>query len=338
MHWNAQGMSNQTIVSQLDHLLNKEKIDIALINETFLKEHHKVLINNYKIYRNDRENRACGGVAIIIHSSITHTLLPLYKTENIEIASIEITINNRKTVITTAYSPQYSSSFTRDIKCITPRNKEFLVFGDFNAKHSTWNCTRANTAGNILNNLQQRSHFFVYAPGSPTRFPSQSTIDLLLTNTPFIVANMETNVDLPSDHAAVICHLETQSTVFEKNIKYNYKKADWNRYKSIIRNNLTPFDNSVSIDFQLNQLTNLILDAKEQAVPKELKTDKLLELSPSTIACIRERNRLRRLRLRSPNGSSLTTSINILNRMISKNVQSDRNENCGRRNSQAVLK
>ena len=137
LHWNAQGMSNPSTIHQLDHLLNKEKIDIALINETFCKAQHKVHINNYRVYRNDREDHAGGGVAIIIHSSISHKVLPLYRTEKIENASIEITLNNQSLVITSGYSPKYTSSFTQDIKAITPRNKESLVFGDFNAKHSS---------------------------------------------------------------------------------------------------------------------------------------------------------------------------------------------------------
>lgn len=330
LHWNAQGMSNQATIAQLDYVLNKEKVDIALINETFLKKQHKVHINNYKVYRNDREDRPGGGVAIIIHLSIAHTLLPLYKTMNIESASIEVTINNRKIVITTAYSPRYYSSFMRDIKIITPRNREFLVFGDFNAKHSSWNCPRANAAGNILNNLQQRNHFFVFAPGSPTRFPSQTTIDLLLTNSPFNIGNLEVTSDLPSDHAAIICHLETESTVFEKNWSYNYQKADWNQFRAIIKNNLTPFDCSVSIDIQLNQLTNLILEARDQSIPKLYRTEKLSQLSPETVVCIRERNRLRRLRQRTSNLYNLSPQINILNRMISTKVHIDRNNNWSR--------
>lgn len=186
MHWNAQGITNFSVAQQLQILLDKEKIDIVTLNETFLKPQHKFYLANYKIYRNDRDSVHGGGVAIAIRNTIKHKALPLCKTNSIENVSICTNINGRNTIFTAAYCPKYSNSFEMDVKKLTAPNDDFFVFGDFNAKNTAWNCNRNNTAGNVLNNLQARSHFFVYHPNSPTHYPhagtTPSTIDILLSN------------------------------------------------------------------------------------------------------------------------------------------------------------
>lgn len=74
LHWNAQGISNISSAKQLDIFLKQEHIDIAMLNKTFLKNHHKLHLDGYKIHRNDRIDAAKGGVAIAIKLTIKHTL------------------------------------------------------------------------------------------------------------------------------------------------------------------------------------------------------------------------------------------------------------------------
>ena len=45
-------------------------IDIASINETFLKPEHKIIIPGHKIIRKDRSSGKGGGVAIIVRDNI----------------------------------------------------------------------------------------------------------------------------------------------------------------------------------------------------------------------------------------------------------------------------
>lgn len=91
--------------------------------------------------------------------------------------------------MTSAYGPEYSSHFVADIhKLISISNNEYFIFGDFNAKHSSWNCSKNNNAGNDLFNLQNQNDFFIYYLDSPTYFSTsssrnhQSTLDILLSN------------------------------------------------------------------------------------------------------------------------------------------------------------
>lgn len=237
-HWNAQGISNTTLSTQLEATLEELNVDIALINETLLKSHHKLFLRNYKVHRNDRDGARGGGVAILVHIKIPHKLLTIYKTKVIENISIEIKLNNRPITITSAYCPKFSTSFRDDIKAITPRTSEFLLLGDLNARHSAWNCISNNTAGNTLNDLQQGAHFFVIHPDSPTYYPHQanrrtSTIDLLITNSTLnISSSVVLNDSISSDHLPVLCSINSQTheEIFTKFFNY---KAERNTFKPV---------------------------------------------------------------------------------------------------------
>lgn len=116
MQWNAQGITSFDTAAQLSHTLNKEKIDIALLSETMLKDNHKLFLNGYKIYRRDREVNRGGGVAIAIKSTIKHQALPETKTVCIENISISVDLNGKKLIVTSAYCPNTSLASIRTSK------------------------------------------------------------------------------------------------------------------------------------------------------------------------------------------------------------------------------
>lgn len=159
--WNAQSISNYFKQQELLQLLLAKNIDVALIAETYLNSSTICLLNGFTVYRNDRSTHG-GGVAILVRKGISHTLLNSSSTNALENISINLTINNRDIVITSAYSPRFNSSFENDIRLITPDDKYFMVFGDFNAKHQAWNCLTSNQSGKALFNLQNSSNFVIH--------------------------------------------------------------------------------------------------------------------------------------------------------------------------------
>ena len=65
--WNAQSLKTKLI--DFDVLLNREKVHIAVISETWLNEDDNIRISGYNIYRQDRSN-GYGGAAIVSHHSV----------------------------------------------------------------------------------------------------------------------------------------------------------------------------------------------------------------------------------------------------------------------------
>lgn len=177
LFWNAQSIANNSKQTQLQQTLDDEAIDIVLIAETYLNANHKCYFSNYILYRNDRDTHG-GGVTIDV-KKVSH--IGFTNTSSIENISIQLTINVSDTIITAAYSPKCDSNFKSDMQKITTRhrNKKYKEFGDFNAKHLSWNCNCNNRAG-IYNSFQssnkQRSSYLQYANSHP---PSSFQIDLI---------------------------------------------------------------------------------------------------------------------------------------------------------------
>lgn len=342
LHWNAQGISNLSTAKQLELLLHQDDIDVVMLNETFLKDQHKFYLNGFKIHRNDRLDAPRGGVAIAVKHSIKHTLLPQYKTKKIENISISININRRSIILTAAYSPKYFNSFEADIKKLTPFNKEYIVFGDFNARSSAWNCTRNNTAGNVLYNLQLRSNFFIKHSHAPTHYPhsgaTPSTIDIMLSNTSLYISPL-TALDnqLMSDHTPVTCTIDADIVDRTINKSADFRRANWKVYEEFLDSSIdlnADFNSSIvtkdSIDAAIEKLTNYILVAKELAVPYTIKKSKSFEVTSTTKACIQSRNKLKRQwqRCKDPILKlAIKSTLNFSNKLIDKAVNEDRNEN-----------
>ena len=98
----------------MEYVLHKRQIDVLLLNEKFLRKHHKFKLGGYLIYREYRHTHG-GGVLIAIKGDIRHMLLPKTKTSTVESISIGIMINRRLVIFTSAYNPTVTASFKADL-------------------------------------------------------------------------------------------------------------------------------------------------------------------------------------------------------------------------------
>ena len=106
--WNANGLLSKLFI--LYDFLRNNRIQIACINETHLAPDDILHRDaDYIIYRLDRDTlneRRSGGVAIIVHRTIHHKLLPRPHTKLLEAISVEVFPTTRnKCRLTSVYMP-----------------------------------------------------------------------------------------------------------------------------------------------------------------------------------------------------------------------------------------
>lgn len=335
-HWNANGISNYAHITQLEYLLEREHIHIASLNETHWKDHHKVYLRNYFIYRNDRISVNGGGVALLVHKSIKHKLLNVINTHSIENISIEVTLNHRKIIITSAYSPQYSSYFADDLCKLTSGKNVFFILGDLNAKHPFWNCNTPNTAGNVLYNLLHTNNFFLYNTNAPTFYPHQagrshSTLDVLLSNSSFYVNSHVLEYEVPSDHRPIVFQINSSSIDVVDTEQYNFKLTNWNLFRNYIEGKigyiLCNYNSTADLDQDITNFTNLILEARDFSTPK-VNNNYNYRLSPDIIKLIKTRRVIKRKAQRT---ASLSESnlykeyIKLISKIINERIWIERN-------------
>lgn len=335
MQWNAQGITKNSSKSELQNFIDQHRIEVIFLSETLLKPNHRFYLNNFAIYRRDRPNPG-GGVAICVNKNIRHELLPANETENIEHISILVNVNGKKLILTSAYNPRYTSSFSVDISKLTPIHEEFILFGDLNARNTAWNCRSNNSAGTTLNTIQHQRNFFIHHSSSPTHYPhcgtTPSTIDIMLSNSALQISPLNAHAyELSSDHAPVVCTITAAIETKEPTQMYNFKQADWIAYQIYINNEIDPnsmFTNSGDIDNGIEHMVRTIHAAKERSVPLVSKHLKYIRLSNETKTAIAERNSLKRQWQRCIHDDrkrQLKVLMNTANRTIAKLVDHERN-------------
>ena len=96
--------------------------------------------------------------------------------------------------------------FKGDLQKLTRNKSKFLIIGDCNAKHRSWNNAQSNSNGKILFNDCSAGFYSVLFPNAPTCFSSvrnSSTIDLVLTNQSHSYSELLTHADFDSDHLPI---------------------------------------------------------------------------------------------------------------------------------------
>lgn len=313
-------------------LLRDNDVHVACIQETYLSSNVRVHIDNFNIYRNDRLTHG-GGVAIAVRKNLSHRLLPIATTNIIENISVEIQLGQKMITITSAYNPQPSTHFANDFNILTNQCNEALLFGDYNAKHTAWNCVTCDATGKTLHDLIDGSEFILYAPDSPTHYPhagsTPSTIDLLISNTTLPIMNFWTIDRHISDHCPVLCQIKIKHSQVITN-SYRYDLADWNKYRALItRENFIPSSGTTDeIDQSIESFTATIKRARDKTVPKSIHREKLFRIAPDTLNAIKYKYKLSRLWKKCTDATMKTaykTAVNISAKMVRDLVARDRN-------------
>lgn len=331
LSWNARSMSSNSKLFELQHLADREEIDIICVQETHLNPDKKIYINDFKLYRNDR-NSFGGGVAIAVRNNFKSKTHRISSPNNIENIAVAVETCRGQLIFVSAYNPKYTSSFGNNIVELTDQADEYFIFGDFNAKHVDWNCHVNNQAGQTLHRLHNQMNFLIVHPMNYTHIPhsggNSSCIDILLTNSSLQINDMYTHRDtLSSDHLPVICEIQCESQPPD-DCFFDYRWAHWQTFNRAVGRDILRFSPTEDIDANLNYLINSIRRARDTSVPRVRKTSQQFTIAKDTENAIKFKNQLTRRFQRCNNDRErkiLRSSINIIQRLVKELVARDNN-------------
>ena len=345
MTWNANSIFRKK--SEFFDFLLENDIDLALLNETHLNDKKSFSHPNYVTHRLDRPgDNTKGGVAILVRKNLPHKLLPFFKTKNLECIGVSVNSASGPIDFISAYRPCGRNSaddinkFKNDILLLTSTSQNFFICGDLNARHSTWGCTTANSAGDAL--FECSGDFAIYFPPSPTRIPLSgrqlpSTLDVVLSNGLHEIENLSTRNELSSDHLPVLFEVKADSCrEIPDHFIYDYKSADWNQFKLIL-------DSRVDLDFSLDRIVNesqidtmvdtftaALMEARSAAIPKVRPFRYSLILTPEIKSLITWKNTLRRIAQRTHNRNDIRR-FEAANSMVRDACEGLNNDSFGRK-------
>jgi hypothetical protein len=152
--WNCNGILNH--VNELIVELHEKIIDIALISESHLTERSKLNIPDYHLTTSHHQDGTThAGSAILVRTPIHFNSLPNTTENYLQDCAIFINLNHTPITIAAAYCPPRHNITTQQFKqFLTSLGHNFIVGGDFNAKHLHWGCrTSRQPKSNIVYHL-----------------------------------------------------------------------------------------------------------------------------------------------------------------------------------------
>lgn len=345
VNWNCRSIRNK--VAEFFHFLDTHEIDIAAITETWLQLKNSVYHENYTIMRADRNSSDAtrgGGVAILVRKGISYTKLEL-STRAIECVGVTVQANPAPVSIIAVYYPGSTRraklcQFRRDIRLLSNVEGPFFLVGDYNARHSLWNCARSNKAGRILHQEYEAADFYIHAPDAPTRLPSgrgrPSTLDLVISNNSVQMSKPVAHVELSSDHLPVTFTIDANVPVTQAGrIVRCFDRANWSTFARKIDLEVDPttawlndLDRPEKIDAAVDKISEIVKAAEEAAVPTRRILPKKNDIPDELKLLIRLRNVRRRqfIRRRDP---LIGAVVDHLNNIISTKSAEHRNRNFG---------
>lgn len=290
MQFNIQSVKNK--IPLLVTYLCDNNIDICLLNETWLKDSHRLKVFGYSVYYKN-SNNGHGGVAILIKNNIKH--IPIHTSFFQDIQNIAITVDTSKGPLTIlcVYCPPSSTQLRlqRLSTIINNLSKPLIVSGDFNAHHVAFGCRTTKSRGQVLYDVIDNANMCILNDGNMTTVPyprrTPSAIDVTFVSAELAPLCEWTVHDDPlgSDHFPTI----TTLTVNPLKYKYGdpidrfvYKNGDWKKFFELSQSLFSEFcidpNNPLKSYDEFCETLNYL---KSECIPKFTKTSSCKVRPPS---------------------------------------------------------
>lgn len=278
LQYNIQSLQSKK--SLLQNLLNEKKVDICLLNETWLKPSSIIPhFPNYNfIHKNSKNSH--NGVAILVNHHIKYKLIDTRFSESIQNICISIETELGQIAILCIYSPpsnRFDSTKLKDLINNIP--KPCIIMGDFNAHSIAFGCRSDNSRGRCLYNIIDEFDLCIMNDGATTTVPypnrQASAIDLALVS-PSIAHLCHWYVHddpMGSYHLPTLLEINVQPSMYDTSPpvdqeKYIYNKADWNKYYSLSETYFTHIDINEPPIIAYNNFVNTLNDLRDKTIPK----------------------------------------------------------------------
>ena len=324
MQFNCNGLRNK--IEERVLYMKKVGCKIGLFQETFLKPNSNLKVPKYSIIRKDRSKDKGGGIAIIIHNSITYSNVSVHCDDDFtEAQCIKVKFGNEIKLFN-IYIPPASSC----AKAFQPNLEPFMVehsiiCGDLNGHRKLWHSAiEEDQRGAILTQQIDAASMVFLNENAPTRIPSQgrcSSPDVTISH-PNLAKSTEWLVDtvLISNHNPIIVRvsLESKRTTTEMRTFVNFLKVDWLAFKGFVENRipLLPVGDVLNMELALRKLLQA---AARKHISKGRIPSILTGFPTEAEKLTRQRDDLRRANPSNPR-------VTELNQEIQKKVQKHRQD------------
>jgi len=215
--WNANGLSSHRL--ELQTFLDIHKIDIALISEKHFTSRTVFRLPRYTVVHTTHpDDTAHGGAAVVIRSSLRHHEQLRLQTKELQAIAVHLEALPWPLTVSAVYChPRHAPSSATYAVFFQSLGPNFLVGGDWNAKHTTWGARLTTPKGRPLLSALRGCHCPYYSNGEPTYWPTDhhripDLLDFFVARG--VAANyirVESIFELSSNHSPIIATVGTHA-------------------------------------------------------------------------------------------------------------------------------
>ena len=238
--WNCRSIYPR--LSEFKIYLYKTQPHIVCLNETWIYQERSPSFINYKCYFNNRTTSSGGGLLILVRSDLNSLRFDItpYNQGKLEIQGVNIFILRQKYNIINIYNPNEVVSKEEYSHYINQLGNNFIMCGDFNARHPLWDTRRPpNTSGlNLAEAIVDFDCVLLTRQNLPTYFHAQtnafSTLDLAFVPSHiYIIAQTFLEDDIYSDHYPVIIQIALSPDIapLKRRQKWIFNQ-NWDEWKA----------------------------------------------------------------------------------------------------------
>ncbi|CAF3344273.1 unnamed protein product [Rotaria socialis] len=307
--YNVEGLN--THITDIDILLNNHQPHICILSGVGAAVRRLPSFPGYKGIT-QAGNNSFGGVVIYYRDKLKCHVIE----RDVNFLVIEINIAGEPIKIGAIYVPPSSSPPFHLLDKY--KDKSFVFFGDFNAKHSHWNCTKNNPKGNQLFNWLEQSGVEVISPERATSRRSDAVIDFGITHDASGWKN-EVLEEGTSDHRPIL--FQSSYCIDEGAV---FRKTNWNVFTFFL---LIVFEywNTLVYNFDVNsfiEIFSLFLSALWDRCSVYERVEKFRPpWPPSLVLLAREVNKCRRRYRRYKLASHLEKFLSVKRIFIEERCQ-----------------
>jgi hypothetical protein len=325
LSWNCRSLQGK--LQELKEFLQNNFYHIILLQETWLNHKVEIHIPQYTAVRKDRStslsDKPHGGVLILIHESLSFKATNFTNLENSEANFVRLLLDDREVVVGSFYCSPRTNPDLRiaDYKKLFSRNGPFVIAGDFNAKHTSWNNEKNNKCGISLRKVCDDTLCDVSFTDHPTTIPSVgqlSFLDLVVSKGVAGISKPQILNELSSDHFPISFEISSNLSLPDDKLFPNFAKANWKSFRTKLAEDLEPhlslaLSSPSEIDNAVSQFSTSVKKASDNSTPMKKRSQYRHKFSPQVHALIKDRNFIRRHIRRYP---YLRSELNRLNREI----------------------
>ena len=288
--WNCDHL--QAKIPELEVWLRKNDVDVALIQETKLREEDgEVRVRGYEVVRRDRwrEGRSRwsrgGGLVTLVRNGWSYRVMKsgVSVDSGVEVLHVQV-MDGRDGVwsLVNVYVPPEARVHVSELELRRlpgGGDGRWLVCGDFNAHHSDWDVrVRQDARGECLMSWAEERELVLLNDGAVTRVERgsggpPSTPDVAFCSRE-LASECEWRVlkELGSDHYPILisCGVRMVKKDVRRVLVWDWKRADWDGYADDVREQLLRYDwECMSVTEMDAALCDVVLSAAKRCVKRK---------------------------------------------------------------------